>query len=68
VVGALLAVIGKVIPGPAGFSNITWSGLAYVVWPIAVGVGLLMHRKKDVDFWFPPACSLSNSDRYLRYL
>jgi hypothetical protein len=68
VVGAFLALIGKVIPGPAGFSNITWSGLAYVVWPFAVGVGLLMVRKTNDDLWFPPECSLLNSNRYMRCL
>ena len=49
VIGAFLALIGKVIPGPAGFSNITWTGLAYIIWPVAVGIGLLKHKGKDAD-------------------
>jgi hypothetical protein len=39
--GALLAVPAKVPLGIEVPTNIIWTGLAYIVWPVAVGIGLL---------------------------
>jgi hypothetical protein len=41
VVGALLALPAKVSLGLKVPSNIIWTGLAYGVWPVALGIGLL---------------------------
>jgi hypothetical protein len=40
VAGSLIALI-KLTPGIPGMTNFLWTGLAYTVWPIAVGIGLL---------------------------
>jgi hypothetical protein len=39
--GAILAVPAKVSLGIDVPSNVLWTGLAYIVWPVAVGWGLL---------------------------
>jgi hypothetical protein len=39
--GALLAIPAKVPLGITVPSNVIWTGLAYIVWPVAVGIGLL---------------------------
>ena len=43
-IGALLAVPAKVSLGIIVPTNFVWTGLAYAIWPIAVGVKLLGHR------------------------
>lgn len=40
IAGALIALV-KLTPGIPGVTNFLWSGLAYTVWPIAIGIGLL---------------------------
>jgi hypothetical protein len=40
VAGSVIALV-KLTPGIPGMTNFLWSGLAYAVWPIAVGIGLL---------------------------
>lgn len=42
--GALLAVPAKVPLGIDVPSNFIWTGLAYCVWPVAVGLGLLRYK------------------------
>jgi hypothetical protein len=44
--GSLIALI-KLTPGIPGMTNFLWSGLAYTVWPIAVGIGLLREPRQD---------------------
>jgi len=46
--GAVLALVAKATPGLVGVSAFTWTGLAYFVWPIALGVGLLRTDKEKV--------------------
>jgi len=41
VVGAVLALPAKLPLGLQVPSNIIWTGLAYLIWPIATGIGLL---------------------------
>lgn len=43
--GALFALI-KLTPVWPGMTNFLWSGVAYTVWPIAVGMGLLRERSE----------------------
>lgn len=40
IAGSIVALV-KLTPGIPGMTNFLWSGLAYAVWPIAVGIGLL---------------------------
>jgi len=44
IVGALLSLIAKLTPGLPGVTNLLWTGIAYVIWPIALGIGLLRTR------------------------
>ncbi|MBC7264598.1 MAG: hypothetical protein H5T64_09645 [Chloroflexi bacterium] len=44
-VGALLALPAKLPIGLRAPSNIIWTGLAYGIWPIAMGIGLLRYRE-----------------------
>ena len=48
VVGALLAVPAKVPLGIDVPTNVIWTGLAYLVWPVAVGIGLVRYRGDEV--------------------
>jgi hypothetical protein len=43
-VGALLALLAKLSLGLRVPTNAIWTGLAYGVWPIALGIGLLRHK------------------------
>jgi len=43
-VGALLAIPAKIPLGLSVPSNIIWTGLAYMIWPIAMGIGLLKEQ------------------------
>jgi hypothetical protein len=43
--GAAIALIAKLTPGLEGFTNFTWTGLAYFLWPAAVGIGLMRIRE-----------------------
>jgi hypothetical protein len=43
-VGSLLALVAKLTPGLEGISNLTWTGLAYFIWPVGLGIGLLKLR------------------------
>jgi hypothetical protein len=45
VAGWIMALI-KLAPGIPGMTNLLWTGLAYAVWPIAVGVGLLRELRR----------------------
>jgi hypothetical protein len=45
VTGSVIALI-KLTPGIPGMTNFLWTGLAYVVWPIAVGIGLLREPRQ----------------------
>jgi len=40
IAGSIVALV-KLTPGIPGMTNFLWLGLAYAVWPIAVGIGLL---------------------------
>ncbi len=44
-VGAVLALPAKIPLGLQAPSNILWTGLAYFVWPVAMGIGLLRYRE-----------------------
>jgi len=44
--GALLALPAKLPLGLKAPSNILWTGLAYAVWPVALGIGLLRKRER----------------------
>jgi hypothetical protein len=44
-VGALLALPAKLPLGLQVPTNVIWTGLAYIVWPLALGVGLLRSKK-----------------------
>jgi len=44
-VGALLALPAKLPLGLQVPTNIIWTGLAYVVWPVALGVAMLRSKK-----------------------
>ena len=48
VVGALLALPAKVPLGLRVPTNAIWTGLAYGVWPIAVGIGLLRYEEEKL--------------------
>lgn len=39
--GSLLALIAKLTPGIAGVTNFAWTGLAYFIWPVALGIQLM---------------------------
>jgi hypothetical protein len=39
--GALLALVAKLTPGIEGLTNFAWTGLAYFIWPVALGIGLV---------------------------
>jgi hypothetical protein len=43
--GALLALPAKLPLGLQVPTNIIWTGLAYIVWPVALGIGLLRSKK-----------------------
>lgn len=43
-VGSLLALVAKLTPGLEGISNLAWTGLAYFIWPVGLGIGLLKLR------------------------
>jgi len=43
-VGALLALVAKLAPPLEGVSSVVWTGLAYYVWPVALGIRLLRNR------------------------
>jgi hypothetical protein len=45
IAGALIALV-KFTPGIPGMTNLLWTGLAYAVWPIAVGIGLLREPRQ----------------------
>jgi hypothetical protein len=45
-VGAVLALPAKLSLGLKVPTNAIWTGLAYGVWPIALGIGLLRHRRE----------------------
>jgi hypothetical protein len=44
-VGALLALPAKLSLGLQVPTNVMWTGLAYIVWPVALGVGLLRTKE-----------------------
>jgi hypothetical protein len=44
-VGVLLALPAKLPLGLRVPTNLMWTGLAYIVWPIALGVGLLRSKE-----------------------
>lgn len=48
-VGALLALVAKLAPPLEGVSSIVWTGLAYYVWPVALGIGLLRNGEGVQD-------------------
>jgi hypothetical protein len=48
VAGSIIALI-KFTPGIPGMTNFLWTGLAYTVWPIAVGIGLLREPGQSDD-------------------
>ncbi|MFQ6101837.1 MAG: hypothetical protein ACE5OS_11480 [Anaerolineae bacterium] len=54
-VGALLALVAKLAPPLKGVSSIVWTGLAYGVWPVALGIGLLRSLRS-----LPQASGLEN--------
>jgi len=45
VAGSIIALM-KLTPGIPGMTNLLWTGLAYAVWPIAVGIGLLREPRR----------------------
>jgi hypothetical protein len=47
--GAAVALIPKLTPGWEGVTNFLWTGLAYCIWPIALGFGLIRHRETGTD-------------------
>lgn len=49
VVGAVLALPAKLPLGLRVPTNAIWTGLAYGVWPIAVGIGLLRHQEERLS-------------------
>jgi len=44
--GSLVALV-KLTPGIPGMTNFLWTGLAYTVWPMAVGIGLLREPRQS---------------------
>ena len=46
-VGSALALVAKLTPGLQGVTNFTWTGLAYFLWPAALGIGLLRMKEKE---------------------
>jgi hypothetical protein len=47
-VGAILALPAKLSLSLAVPTNAIWTGLAYGLWPIALGIGLIRHRGEEV--------------------
>jgi hypothetical protein len=45
-IGAVLALPAKLSLGLKVPTNAIWTGLAYGVWPIALGIGLLRYRRE----------------------
>jgi uncharacterized membrane protein YhaH (DUF805 family) len=45
VAGSVMALV-KLTPGLPGMTNFLWTGLAYAIWPIAVGIGLLREPRQ----------------------
>jgi hypothetical protein len=48
-VGGSLTALIKLTPGIPGMTNFLWTALAYTVWPIAVGIGLLRESGQSED-------------------
>jgi len=46
--GAVLALVAKLTPGLEGITNLAWTGLAYFIWPIALGIALLRVRSVNI--------------------
>jgi hypothetical protein len=47
--GALLALPAKLSLGWQVPTNAIWTGLAYGIWPVAVGIGLLRYKGSEAD-------------------
>jgi hypothetical protein len=54
-IAAFLALPAKLPLGLQAPSNICWTGLAYVVWPLALGIGLLKRGLKGTVSLQPEA-------------
>jgi hypothetical protein len=46
--GSLLALVAKLTPGLEGISNLTWTALAYFIWPVGLGIGLLKLKMSSI--------------------
>lgn len=46
VVGAVLGLPAKLPLGIVVPTNSIWTGIAFMIWPIAVGIGLLRYREE----------------------
>jgi hypothetical protein len=48
IIGAFLALPAKLSLGLVAPSNACWTGWIYLLWPIALGIGLLRYRERQV--------------------
>lgn len=39
-----VGLVAKLAPPLKGVSSVVWTGLAYGIWPVALGVGLLKNK------------------------